>query len=289
MLKGAIQGGLYVKGGEVPFGGNKPLVSALIYCRNGGETLERALQSIFQQDYENIEIIVADGNSTDNTVDILEKYNDRIHYWRSEPDSCASDGQNKVLSWFNGDYFYFVNSDDWINQDYTSNSVYFMLSHEIDFVMGDCSIYNDGKFYKISRGNEKYEKLMYRYHSVTTVSVFYTKNFYDVCGLVDCSYKTASDYEWFLRAIERGLKGGYTPDLHVHMDFGGRSAPHRWRDAWALIWRAEEWHIQILYGVHPMRASWNYALEVARALVSRSLVSLGLSAVRGWLPQSLRR
>lgn len=281
-------GGRYVTG-TASFSDQKPLVSGLIFCRNGGGTLEKSILSILNQDYENIEIIIADGASTDNTVDILKEYNHKIHYWRSEPDKAASEAQNKALSWSRGDYFFFVNADDWIDPSYVSNALSLIEGKDIDFLIGDVSLYRDGKLDKVVCGKSNYRDQIYRHHSIPTPSVFYRRSFYERCGEVDCRYKTASDYEWFLRATARGLKGHYDPSLHVHMVFGGRSAPTEWREALKLFWRAEERQIQILYGVPAWRATWNVCSENMRNLVSRCLVSLGLSSLRGMIPQRWRR
>jgi glycosyltransferase involved in cell wall biosynthesis len=285
---GAVDGGLYVDG-KACFSGRPPRVSALIYCRNSGKTLPRAIESILDQDYHEIEILIADGKSVDNTIEILREYNDKIHYWRSEEDSCASEGQNKVMSWISGEFFFFVNADDWVDRKFVSSALRVLDHKESDFVFGDCTLYRGRLIDKISKGKANYDKYIYRYHSIPTVSVFYRRRFYEICGPVDCCYQTASDYEWFLRATRRGLKGSYDPSLHVYMTLGGRSAPSHWRDAWALLLRAEEWQIQVLYGVAPWRASLNYGLEAARRVVSHLLIHLGLSGLRNWLPAGIRR
>lgn len=83
-------------------------------CYNQASTLENTFRSVLDQDYPNLEYIVIDGGSTDGTVDILKKYDSRLHYWCSEPDGGQYQAINKgfamasgeAMAWINGDDFY---------------------------------------------------------------------------------------------------------------------------------------------------------------------------------------
>ena len=74
-------------------------LSIIIPTYNSGKFLEQALLSIFNQTYKNIELIIIDGKSTDNTVDIIKKYESSIYYWISEKDSNPADATNKALKY----------------------------------------------------------------------------------------------------------------------------------------------------------------------------------------------
>tara|TARA_R110001583_G_scaffold89099_1_gene230313 strand:- start:1435 stop:2337 length:903 start_codon:yes stop_codon:yes gene_type:complete len=89
-----------------------PLISILIVTYNAGKYLEEALHSVFYQTYKNIELIVVDGNSQDNTKEILDKYNEKIDYWISEPDAGQSNAFNKGFSLCNGALLTWLNSDE---------------------------------------------------------------------------------------------------------------------------------------------------------------------------------
>lgn len=268
---------------------DRPLVSILMFCRNAESCLQRALDSACAQTYPNTEIIVVDGNSDDGTVDILQRNDAAIDYWLSEPDTCASDGQNKTLSLMNGEYFFFINADDWIDPDYIDICMTVMAEKAVDFVFGNTQMYRDGIWDKTSYGCKNFEKTMYKYHSIPTITVFYHRRFYDICGPVDCSYATASDYEWFLRALSKGLKGRHDARITAHMTSGGRSAPENWKTGLKVALHPEGHEIRIAYGVHPLRAYLAHFEDVARYVLSRILISLGLARVRNLIPQALRR
>ena len=98
---------------------NKPLVSIVTVVYNGENFLEETIKSVINQTYENIEYIIIDGGSTDGTVDIIKKYEDKINYWVSEKDAGIYDAMNKGIEAFKGDYINFLNAGD----SYVNNEV----------------------------------------------------------------------------------------------------------------------------------------------------------------------
>jgi|SRR5690554_5481368 len=91
---------------------NVPKISIVIPSFNQGKFIERTLESIFQQAYRNLEVIIIDGGSDDETVDILKRYDDRLHYWESEPDRGQSHALNKGFQRATGEIFAWQNADD---------------------------------------------------------------------------------------------------------------------------------------------------------------------------------
>lgn len=89
-----------------------PLISVITVSYNAVSTIEDTILSVINQTYTNIEYIIIDGGSADGTVDIIEKYVDRISYWVSEPDKGIYDAMNKGLKVANGDWAIFMGSDD---------------------------------------------------------------------------------------------------------------------------------------------------------------------------------
>jgi glycosyltransferase involved in cell wall biosynthesis len=90
----------------------KPLVTIVTPSFNQGQFLERTILSVLQQDYPNIEYIVMDGGSKDNSVEIIRKYEGRLKYWTSEKDKGQSDAINKGWRMGTGVYCSYLNSDD---------------------------------------------------------------------------------------------------------------------------------------------------------------------------------
>ncbi len=91
---------------------NETTISVVIVTYNASATLQACLDSIYQQQYPAIEIVVVDGQSTDGTVDLLKANDQRIHYWRSEKDAGIYDAMNKALEYIKGAWVYFLGADD---------------------------------------------------------------------------------------------------------------------------------------------------------------------------------
>lgn len=89
-----------------------PKISMITVVLNGGGSLERCLQSVVSQTYPHVEHIVADGGSTDGTLDILRRHENHLACWTSEPDNGIYDAMNKAVQRATGDWVCFLGSDD---------------------------------------------------------------------------------------------------------------------------------------------------------------------------------
>ncbi|MBL7985738.1 MAG: glycosyltransferase, partial [Flavobacteriales bacterium] len=99
--------------GAAPAAGDTPLVSIVTVVYNGAATLERTIQSVLAQSHPRIEYIIMDGGSTDGTLDILRRYDDRIAYWRSAKDKGIYDAMNKGIAECTGEWIGMINAEDW--------------------------------------------------------------------------------------------------------------------------------------------------------------------------------
>lgn len=103
-----------------------PLISIVTIVYNGESILEKTIQSVINQTYENIEYIIVDGASTDGTVCLIKKYENRISKWISEPDNGLYDAMNKGAMLATGDFINFLNADDIL---YTENTIKDAIQH----------------------------------------------------------------------------------------------------------------------------------------------------------------
>lgn len=117
MSANKLQGGRRIRNIEKVSRSSEPLVSIITVVFNGEKYLEQTILSVLNQTYSNIEYIIIDGGSSDATLDIINKYTDKIDYWVSEPDSGIYDAMNKGISLATGQLIGIINSDDWYELD----------------------------------------------------------------------------------------------------------------------------------------------------------------------------
>jgi len=121
-----------------------PKISIITPSFNQGQYIEQTILSIINQNYPNLEYIIIDGGSTDNTTDIIKKYEPFISYWTSEPDRGQSDALNKGLAKCTGDIFNWINSDDYLEE----NALFKVAEHftnnpASELVCGWCSLFDE--------------------------------------------------------------------------------------------------------------------------------------------------
>jgi glycosyltransferase involved in cell wall biosynthesis len=133
---------------------NLPKISIITPSFNQGQFIEETIRSVLLQNYPNLEYIIIDGGSTDNTVEIIKKYSDFIHYWVSEKDTGQSNAINKGLKHATGDVFNWLNSDDY----YLPNALltignYFSKHPHLDVLCGrEIHLSPDGQLSKPTQG-----------------------------------------------------------------------------------------------------------------------------------------
>jgi glycosyltransferase involved in cell wall biosynthesis len=119
-------------------GGAWPRVTIVTPSYNQARFLESTILSVVNQEYPDLEYIVIDGRSTDGSVEIIQKYNDQLAYWESEPDKGQAHAINKGWRRATGKYLWWLNSDDMLTPNSLKIAVRYLEENpEIDLVYGD--------------------------------------------------------------------------------------------------------------------------------------------------------
>ena len=120
-----------------------PKITIVTPSYNQGQFLEETIRSVILQGYENLEYIVIDGGSTDNSLEIIHKYQDYLNYWVSEPDKGQAHAINKGFNLATGDIFAFLNSDDvYLPETLAKVGKFFAENSQIDFLCGQTEFIN---------------------------------------------------------------------------------------------------------------------------------------------------
>jgi len=202
-----------------------PRVSIVTACYNAAATLERTIQAVLAQTWLDLEFIVIDGGSTDGTLDIIRKYQDRIAFWRSEPDGGIADAFNKGVAGATGTYIGFVNADDWPEPDNAALAVEILQAHpEAAFAYGDVTIHRQGVAVYRHTGSADYKQgfglSMGRLNHPTLIC---RREMFVRIGPFDTRYRIAMDFDWLARLHRAGFYGLYDSRIQGHMETGGAS------------------------------------------------------------------
>lgn len=201
-------------------------VSIVTVCYNSESTIRKTIESVLNQEYDEVEYIIIDGGSVDGTLDIIKEYNDKIAYWCSEKDHGIYDAMNKGIRVSKGDIIAFMNSDDW----YYDSSVFQKViacfeESNADIVYGDCIILygNVDKKYVYFTAEDKKLEALYFTLPFCHQSIFMRRSMFDVLGVYNINYKVAADYEWILRAYISNAKFQYISECICCFRAGGYS------------------------------------------------------------------
>lgn len=178
---------------------DKPTISIVTVCYNAADTIEETIKSVLNQTYDNVEYLIIDGGSTDRTVDIIKKYDDRISYWISEPDKGIYDAMNKGIAIASGDYIGFINSGDkYADRHVIALVVEQLLNTAPDIIYGDIVLkYSFGRYYTKPLPLNTFKTGFPFSHPSSFVRLQLLKN-----ELFDTSYKIVADYNFFLKMYD---------------------------------------------------------------------------------------
>lgn len=184
-----------------------PKISVVTPVFNGEKFIEKTITSILNQNYPNLEYIVIDGGSTDNTLNIINKYKDKLSYFISEPDKGMYDALNKGFSMATGDILCWLNSDDeYYPHTLATVAKLFTDLPDVEWIEGANSFLNEDEILvdlKKPRILSKFNFLNYDYQWIQQESTFWRKGLMDKISEngdmpFDISIKYAGDFHlWF--------------------------------------------------------------------------------------------
>lgn len=185
---------------------DKPKVSVITASLNQGKFIEETILSVLSQDYPNLEYLIIDGGSTDNTLDVIKKYEDRIDYWVSEPDKGQSDAINKGLKRVTGNIVTWINSDDQYYSEKIFSKVveHFCANPDIDVCYGD-NVYIDknSSILYMRKGLPIYSRRLLNIWNYMHQPTVFLKREVIAEAILDIDLEYAMDYEYWLRISEK--------------------------------------------------------------------------------------
>ena len=191
---------------------SKPLISVIVAVYNGAKTLQRCIDSVSEQTYPNKELIIIDGGSIDGTIEIIKSNQEKITYWKSEPDNGIYNAWNKALDHVRGDWICFLGCDDylWKNDVFEEITPHLIKAESQNIRM----VY--GQVARVTKNDEiscidgfSWE---YTWRSIiidgictfTHQGMFHHRSLFELYGRFDESFQIAGDYELLVRAFKDG-------------------------------------------------------------------------------------
>jgi len=201
-------------------------VSIITVCYNSARTLQETIESVLTQSYQNIEYIIIDGNSTDETPAILAQYQNRIAHIVSEPDNGLYDAMNKGIALSTGEVIGILNSDDVLAHSGVIADLVNAFDFQTDAICSDVHIFKDKKENVVRKYRcTRWKPWMFRIgHQPPHPGFFVRKTCYEKYGSFDLQFKRAADFELFLRFIGvHKINTKFLPYTSVLMRSGGSS------------------------------------------------------------------
>jgi len=203
-------------------------VSIITITYNSESTLVETIDSVLSQTYKDIEYIIIDGASTDDTVSIIHSYKDKITKFVSEKDNGLYHALNKGIAMATGDIIGVLHSDDfYINHHTVENVVNTFKAHHADAVYADLFYVDKEDTSKVHRKwkSGQYKHGMFMNGWMPPHPTFFVKrSVYEKYGSFNLDLVSAADYELMLRFIHKHkIKLAYLPEFIIKMRVGGKS------------------------------------------------------------------
>ena len=198
-----------------------PKISIITPSLNQGQYIEQTILSVLEQNYPNLEYIIIDGGSTDNTVEIIKKYEKHILFWVSEKDKGQSHAINKGLKLATGDIINWINSDDYYEPGVFELLNKYFNNSQINVVCGRSRIFINDNTLQFTSGTDVYKDNIAKtigWARIDQAETFFRKNAFDNILPINNSLHYIMDRDlWIRYLIFYGLENVYkTSDVFVN-------------------------------------------------------------------------
>ena len=223
-----------------------PKISIITPNYKGEKYLEKTILSVLNQNYPNLEYIVIDGGSTDNSIEIIKKYESQITFWVSEKDKGQSEAINKGFKKATGDIIAFINSDDFYEPNIFNSIAAIFQDKSIDAINGNCRFIYASKIipehidYSGDINTRRMLKYWKPYFCPPQPSIFIRKSVLDAVGYLDESLNFSMDLDLWLRiAYKYNFK--YVNELysnyliHDESKSGSEDGFHKFMPEWKQV------------------------------------------------------
>lgn len=203
-------------------------ISIITTCFNSASTIEGTIKSVLSQDHADLEYIIVDGNSSDDTLSIVNKFKDRIAKIISEKDNGIYDALNKGIALATGEVIGLLHSDDIYTDEKVISKIAAKFSEKnTDSVYADLQYVDQKDISKVIRHwhSGEYKPGLFKKGWMPPHPTFFLKKeCYDKFGSFNLKLSSAADYELMLRMIEKNkISIAYLPEVIVKMRVGGKS------------------------------------------------------------------
>jgi len=201
-------------------------ISLITVTYNAESTISRCIESVIAQNYPNLEYIIIDGGSSDNTLQIISRYKDNINILITEPDHGIYDAMNKGIRMASGNVTGTLNADDFFaSNNILANVAATFANTDADIVYGNLDYINYDETIRRKWRTKAYKRGLYNWGWMPPHPTFYCKTkLFEKYGYYSLEHGTAADYELMLRFMHRNnANAAYLNKVMIKMQCGGLS------------------------------------------------------------------
>lgn len=201
-------------------------ITVITVTYNAENFIENTIISVLKQDYKNLEYIIIDGKSTDDTVKIINKYKEHIAYFISEEDLGIYNAMNKGIEIATGKFINFMNAGDTFTKENVVSSIFKKLENKTDIIAGDINYNNEGNK-MVLRKTQGLDDIYNGFFSFCCHQAVFVKTYILKEYMFDIQYKIAADFEFILRCYKNKKQFQFINLIVANYLNGGESKKHK--------------------------------------------------------------